>query len=79
MLYEGQHHVYRQGHVAEDSREVKVNLMIGLLDNPVIAQWWDGKVAQFGPKYFEHIESRRNDQQRSWSMGSIGKGPKSAT
>lgn len=79
MLLEGQYQIYKEGHIAEDSWNAKVNVMVGLLENAVIAEWWEGRVAPFGPKFFEHIESRRWAGTGTWKLGSIGKGAASAT
>ena len=47
LIYEGHYQLYRTGHIAEISWKGKDQVMQGLLENPLVAEWWNRRMTPF--------------------------------
>lgn len=56
MIYEGQYQLYRPGHISEAAWKSKADMIRGLLENPVVAEWWSMRMAPFSQDFRDYIE-----------------------
>jgi len=78
LIYDGQYDFYRKGHLSEGSWRPKIDSCIGLLENPIVAGWWEKRQAPLSREFREYIESIRDSTDHSWEhqvIGSLSKEP----
>ena len=45
-----------------------MSFLLGLLKNPIVAEWWNARVAPFSAEYFDYIDARMSDAQSGWKI-----------
>jgi hypothetical protein len=78
LIYDGQYDFYMKNHISEESWKPKIDACIGLLENPIIADWWEKRQAPLSGDFREYVESIRGLTDRSWDhqvIGSLSKEP----
>ena len=73
MIYEGHYQLYRKGLITESSWKGKDKVMHGLLQNPVVAEWWAERLTPFSEEFYDHIEGRRGSYDGSWTHQRVGR------
>ena len=80
MIFEGYFQLYSKGRLAEDSWRDKSQSIYGLLQNPIIADWWEMRLTPFSSEFVNHINANRSDFDDSWQhVGEEGIARRSAT
>jgi hypothetical protein len=69
LVYEGQYQLYKRGHVAEDVWKGKADMMCGLLESPIVSEWWSPRMAPLTDDFVHYIESRPNSN--GWKHQSV--------
>lgn len=72
VIFDGQYDFYRKGLISEESWKPKIAACLGLLENPIIADWWEKRQAPLSGEFREYIESIRDSPDRSWDHQAIG-------
>ena len=72
FLYEGYYEFYAKGHLSEKSWQPKIASLLGLLQNPIVADWWDKRHSPLTGEFRAYIESMRNSTDASWTHQAIG-------
>lgn len=72
LIYEGHYQLYRTGHIAEISWKGKDQVMQGLLENPLVAEWWNRRMTPFSDEFYEYIERLRSSPGSSWTHQRVG-------
>ena len=72
LIYEGQFHLYKKGFLAEPAWHAKEQLMLGLLQNPVVRPWWDSRVSPMSPEFFDYLEPKIESYKGAWRYETIG-------
>jgi hypothetical protein len=75
FLYEGHYEFYAKGHVSEKSWQPKMAALLGILQNPIAADWWDKRQAPLTEEFREYLESLRGSTDASWTHQAIGSAP----
>jgi hypothetical protein len=78
FIYDGQYDFYTKGHISEESWKPKIDACVGLLRNPILADWWEKRQAPLSGEFREYIESIRDSPDHSWEhqvVGSLSKEP----
>jgi hypothetical protein len=60
FIYEGQYLYYKNGLIVEDAWKPKIDSMLGLLNNPIMHEWWEnelGPVSGELRRYVDHDEA----------------------
>jgi hypothetical protein len=79
FIYDGQYDFYKKGHISEEAWKTKIDSCIGLLANPIIADWWEKKQAPFSGEFRRYIESIRGSTDPSWGHQVIAELSKQST
>lgn len=72
MIFDGQYDFYKKGLISEESWKPKIAACLGLLENPIIADWWEKRQAPLGGEFRQYIEAIRDSPDRSWDHQAIG-------
>ncbi len=75
LIYEGQYQVFRSGHINEMSWGAKRDVMLGLLENPKISEWWENRMTPFSEEFFREIEKGRGRNNLTWKHQTVGSEP----
>jgi hypothetical protein len=78
LIFDGQYDFYMKGHISEGSWTPTIDACIGLLENPIVADWWEKRQAPLSGEFREYVESIRDSTDRSWDhqvIGSLSKEP----
>jgi hypothetical protein len=78
FIYDGQYDFYMKGHITEESWKPKIDACVGLLENPITADWWEKRQAPLSGEFREYVESIRGSTDHSWDhhvIGSLSKEP----
>ena len=62
----------------EMSEEDHERVMQGLLENPLVAEWWNRRMTPFSDEFYEYIEQLRNSPGSSWTHQQVGSRAESA-
>jgi hypothetical protein len=73
ILYDAQYHIYLDGHISEKAWDAKANMLLGTIQNPVVAKWWDSGLGPFSPQFREYIDLHRSSEDLTWQFGSVAK------
>jgi hypothetical protein len=73
ILYEAQYHMYLDGHISAKTWDAKANMLLGTIQNPVVAKWWDSGLGPFSPQFREYIDLHRNSKDLKWEYGNVSK------
>ena len=57
LTYEGQYQLLKRGHISEEAWKSKADMMIGLLANPVVWEWWSPRMAPVSEEFRDHLDS----------------------
>ena len=57
LVYEAQYQFYKRGHIAEDVWKGKTDMLCGLLESPIVSEWWSARMAPLTDDFFQYIES----------------------
>jgi len=68
---EGHDQLYAKGRISERAWMAKAGAALGLIENPIVAAWWDLKIAPFNPEFVEHINTLRNSTEHDWEYRNI--------
>jgi len=79
LIYDGQYDFYKKGHISEEAWKTKIGSCIGLLENPIIAEWWEKRQAPLSGEFRKYIESIRGSNDRSWEHQMISATSKEPT
>ena len=71
-LYEGHFEFYRKGHLSEKSWQPKIQTLLGLLQNPLVAHWWNQKRSPIGGDFREYIDSIQQNGTIDWEHKAVG-------
>lgn len=74
LIYETQYEFYRKGHISEEAWQPKIGSALGLLENPIVAAWWEAKMTPFGGEFRRYVESLRDSQAPSWTHRPVASG-----
>ena len=66
LIYEGQYHLFRRGHITDSSWKGKADLIQAILKNPVATDWWEKRMTPFSDEFFQYGESLRALPDGSW-------------
>ena len=72
LIYEGHYHLYKKGFIVQSAWGAKENLMLGLLQNPVVRDWWDSRVSPMSPEFFDYLEPKIALYRGTWQHETIG-------
>jgi hypothetical protein len=73
LMYEGHYASYQRGYISEDAWHAKMSALQGLLENPLVEEWWRVRMGPVSDSFYEYIESLRSRQLgTTWSHQSIG-------
>ena len=75
VLLESQFVMYRNRDISRDTRDVKAHVLLGLLENPLVGEWWASRATTFRPDFLAYIESLANAAPPNWTPKSIISGP----
>jgi hypothetical protein len=78
VIFDGQYDFYKKGLISEESWKPKIATCLGLLENPIVADWWEKRQAPLGGEFRAYVESIRDSHDGSWdhqSIGALSEGP----
>jgi hypothetical protein len=73
VMYEGHYLIYRHGYIGPDTWEPKAASLQGLLQNPLVQEWWEQRTAPIGDEFYRYIEERRSQPSDRWTHQSIAR------
>lgn len=73
LIYEGQYHLYKKGHITENAWKPKLHSLLGLLQNPIVIPWWESRAAPFSPEFVDYLDAMRDSPDIEWSHQSISR------
>lgn len=59
-IYEGCYYLYRKGDIEKNSWNSKMEAATHLLDNPLVAKWWELKSAPLSEEFRSHIQGLKS-------------------
>jgi len=78
LVFEGQYYAYRGGLLSERSWLTKRDTMLGLLENPILSEWWLSRMTPFSEEFRQEIDTNRGGSDVSWVHQSVSGHPKPA-
>ncbi|MGA1677628.1 MAG: hypothetical protein ACO377_14525 [Pseudomonadales bacterium] len=57
LIYEGHYHVYKRGFIAEEAWQSKANMMRGMLESPIVSEWWSSGLAPFTAEFVGYVQN----------------------
>ena len=75
VLFDGQYDFYRKGLISDESWKPKMATCLGLLKNPIVADWWEKRQAPLSEEFRAYVEAIRDTHDRSWDHQSIASVP----
>ena len=57
LMYEGQYHLLKRGHISVGAWEAKAAMVVGLLENPIVAEWWSLRMCPISEEFRDYIDS----------------------
>ena len=73
MIHDGQYEFYVKGHLSEKSWQSKVETIVGVLKNPIVAEWWENRHAPLTREFREYVDSIRDSVDPDWQHRMAGK------
>jgi len=70
VLFESQFVMFLNGDISHRTWGVKAHVLLGLLENPLVRNWWDSRATTFSPDFIEYLESLR-DEAPKWTPKSL--------
>ncbi len=79
VLFESHFVLFSKGHISQQTWDVKVDVLLGLLQNPLLRGWWDSRITSFSPDFVEYLELRRAETNPKWTHTHVVETAKTAT
>jgi hypothetical protein len=76
LVFESQYYAYCQGYVSENSWVARRDVMLGLLSNANILEWWSNRLTPIGEEFRAEIDSHLGRDDVSWTHQSVAPRPK---
>ncbi|MEQ8693868.1 MAG: hypothetical protein RIC85_00875 [Gammaproteobacteria bacterium] len=71
LIVEGHYQLYAKKRISERAWMAKAGAALGLINNPLVAAWWDLKIAPFNPAFVDHINTLRSTTGHDWEYRNI--------
>ena len=71
LVFESAYFAYRGGVLSEPSWNAKLDTIVGLLDNPIVLEWWENRFTPFSEEFREHVDTARAESDASWVHRSV--------
>lgn len=71
LVFESAYFAHRGGVLSQPSWSTKLDTIIGLLENPIILEWWDNRFTPFSEEFRQHIDGARTQSEASWKHQSV--------
>lgn len=72
LVFEAQYFAHKGGILSAASWSVKRGTLLGLLENPIIREWWENRMTPFSEEFREEIESHRDSANITWKHEPVG-------
>ncbi len=53
---------------------MKRAVLVGLIDNPIVSEWWGNRMTPFSPDFVEEVEFAVEASERTWSHQHVAPG-----
>ena len=61
LVFESTYFAYRNGILSEPSWQIKLDTAVGMLQNPIVREWWENRFTPFSEEFRAHIDANRGD------------------
>ena len=74
LVFEASYYAHQGGLLSDLSWLKKRETMLGLLQNPILLEWWASRMTPFSEEFWQEIETHRGSDV-SWVHQSVGGSP----
>lgn len=71
LVFEAQHCAFKGGPLTEPSWSIKRDMILALLENPIIQDQWDRRMTPFSEEFRSEIDAHRWRSNGSWVHQSV--------
>jgi hypothetical protein len=71
LVFEASFYAHQGGLLSEPSWQKKRETMLGLLENPILSNWWASRMCPFSEEFWQEIETHRGSDV-SWAHQVVG-------
>ena len=54
-VYDGAYHLFKRGQISEASWRVKISSIKAMIGNPVLKEWWDGRMTPLSTEFVDYV------------------------
>lgn len=66
LICEGQYKLHQNKYISVDSWQAKTDVMLGLLRNSLVQQWWIKRMTPFSSEFIDYVDSLDHNKAEGW-------------